>query len=380
MNMVEFNINRRSFLEKVIKYGSAVPLLILAGDNLTHARGYTDVDTSGAKGDANNKPDCLFQLYTQQNRLNVKLEQLCQVYKEEYEKTETKQSVRMDSKGNLTPYTYVETVWREEDNVPDHELVYSWRDQQRVFTEKLDYLTSAPLIEEYGGINVKIENKKSNVLGQGILSLVFYGGGAALLLNYDKIADNVLSRWDVEPEQKINRRKFLKLGGAGLAALLTGKMVTKHKNSEIDRELEIRNQVSELLNDPEDLAEVEFTKYFEIMSNELEGRVNSYIQESLETISKGVENLNVQIKFNELIETGNNYKVFLNQFFENGVPEELGHTAHYGRITHGMDKLGGQGQVFKDIFSEMFTNGAILGGIVGLGEIVNSQIAKIKNE
>ena len=135
---------RRNFLARGLELASAVPLIYLLKENFDASRKYSQADISGAL--VEDKPNILVQFRDMQKDYDLLLENLVNEYRDEYYRSHTGVYTTTDSKGNIKFNTHTVWDWEEPNNVPDHSVVYSWRDNQDDFFNKIDLLVSQQLL------------------------------------------------------------------------------------------------------------------------------------------------------------------------------------------------------------------------------------------
>ncbi len=327
-------MNRREFLHggigRALELASTIPLMYVAGKNFFEARQYYGIDISGAIPIEQKQNPRFCEMG---NEFRNSLDDLYDAYKEEYLKTHTRLVSHTDGNGHIFFSTETYTVWEEPSNVPDHTVVYNWKDKQNDLLKKTSYLTSEQLIDGTKLERIVIDKRDASRAGQGAISMLLYGGEVALLLGYEELTGLKES----SSKGQTNRRSLFKIGAAGVGAYIASKIYGYNKGKNELSKGEFDKKIKELhVNISKDGS---FSRYFNDSPSMVIDEVNRVLIASKETLNNGIKSPKVQSMFQRAFESSENHLSELRSYFANGVPDDLADFARDGYITQQLKSL-----------------------------------------
>ncbi|MBU2562224.1 MAG: hypothetical protein KKF68_01015 [Nanoarchaeota archaeon] len=368
------SINRRTFLSKAavrtIELGSTIPLIGLLANNFIESREYYEANLSRAL--TSKKPGVITEFSKISNETTASLETLTRAYYNEYYESYVTAEITIDSDGNPKTRLVTKYRWVEPEEVPDHTIVSSWRNEQKKFSDKLRDLASNPVIDESKIKNISIDKKKSGKVGQGILSTLIYGSEIALLLGYEEISAHMSMCYTeaslsekvriANTPSQINRRSFFKVAAALSGATVAHQIGSHHQRKSVEGRKKLEEQVKRIVIKADTPPQRSFLQYFGITPSQLIGQIKSYVDVSTSTLRKGVKEEKVARAFENVRDKCENYETYLKKSIGKEVPENLGDMTNYAYITQELQKLSGQQKSHANL--GVLIEGLVVGGVM----------------
>jgi len=377
--------SRRRFVSRGLELLSAVPLVWLLGKNFNNNRAYYAVNASRALMDE--RPEVVQEFAGIHEGFQGSLDRLASAYGDAYHNSELEYGTWLGMDGEMKSGMRSVTKWREPEDVPKNDVVSGWKGDQDKLAERAGHLVSGEIIEGAKFDRLSIDEERAGKLGQGALSVGIYGASVLALLGYEEAAAALsysgreqLSWGDrvraVNSPKQIRRRSFIKIGAALLGAGVAKKIGDYNGRKLREGEVALAGELDSAKTRLEESAEDSFKRYFEVGSGDLVGRVSESVQLARTTLEGGVEDEGVRAALQDVVKTGEVYAGGLRQYFDDGVPADLGRVSNYADITSTVTEA-------SRVQAENAGSGAILEGLGVAGtmaaliipaEIINSKL------
>ncbi|MBS3085095.1 hypothetical protein J4225_00205 [Candidatus Pacearchaeota archaeon] len=385
-------VSRRTFTTKTIELVATLPLIGVVVDNFIKSRIYYEADISKATF-VNNK-ESVKQFANIQEDFDKTLAQLISSYKKEYYKSHIQTYPSLDSQGNVTIKNRIVWDWEEPKSIPDHKVIYSWQNQQSDLASRAHFLISQPLVDKNKLEVITIDKKESNRTLQAVLSIVIYGAEIGLLLGYEEIIATVkyyesyqhrcisLSEKveEMNTADQINRRNFFKIfaafTAAGVAEKIRGYNAKRLEEGKSKLETTLENEKAIVARNKTHKDKY-FQRYFQTNPKELIKNVNEEVFVAKEALEKGVKDVNVRNSFQSFVTKAEDYAKNLEEFFSNGVPQELELISECEHITRTLNKVTSQQKNYAttSVLLESLAVGGTLAAVLIPAEIINSKMS-----
>ena len=374
--------SRRDFLARGVELASTLPLAGLLVYNFLDSRSYYVVNSD--KAVAIEKPAAI-GFCSLGNEFAASLENLCRAYKDEYYVTTVEPSTCINADGEAEFCLETTSDWEEPNNVPDHSVVFGWRDQQKKFQEGCLYLSSKPIVDGSRMDQITVDKKHTSKWFQRLSSAGVFGTEIALLLGYEEIGAHFsyngyrisLSEkvHNINTESQIRRRSFFKvsaaLAGAGAAYALS----QHNQRKAIEGKNELEAEIKTLLGQVNVSNSESFRRYFHTTPEKLITNTTNYANKSKEIIGNNIASSKVTAAFHNVVSAGEKYFKELERFFKTGVPNELATLTTYGHITRKLDGSSSQNKLNTSLglVLEGLAVGGTMAAILIPAEYINSK-------
>jgi hypothetical protein len=139
--------NRRVFVSRVAELCAAAGVGAIGVANARQGHSYVTIDSEMAVSAENRFPEIAVLLHHSKH-LQDGLTSLMSVYHHAYEKTMLVPRTTVDAKGKVSVKLEEEKYWKEESNVPSHDVIAAWQNSFNTHVERTEHLTDPSLIDK----------------------------------------------------------------------------------------------------------------------------------------------------------------------------------------------------------------------------------------
>lgn len=372
---------------RVIELLSTLPLVGLGITNFFAKRKYYEIDLSQAK---TRKTEPSLQKLNPGSgaAFQTSLDRLGRVYEDAYYVSTTVPVTSTDANGNVSVTLQTTWDWEEPRNVPNHNIIFGWRDAQRAFLNQINYL-HGPLVDGERIQDIAVDEKEASGIGMGALGALMYGGEIVALLGYEEaiayfntpsyrrtsLKENVER---TNTDGQMSRRSWFKCGAALAGATAAG-VVTNHNREQNESGKSELEQTLAVATKHQRLTPLEsFQRYFGTNPLTEEQRIQGYVNISDKTLQSSVKDRRVTAAFKEVINTGVQYQNDLSTFFASEEFADTLNPTYYGYITRRLEES--SADKGKEAKLGLLYEGAAVAGALALvlvpAEIISSRVAR----
>ncbi len=333
--------SRRSFLARSAELASTAPLLMLIGRNFSTRTSYYEIDSTNTSFLEKPSKKILSGIAMANGPVGSALNNLHSKYREAYYKSHTRivpYTRRVGKSTTIGFRTETYYTWEEPSNIPNHEVIDSWREYNEGITKHFSGLFQGATFDVERIKELEVVKKRIGEGREGLASLGIYAPQIAALLFYEEAiakmkhgyekhasAEELVERHDTQPQ--ITRRSFFKIGAAIAGAGISLPITEKNNGRSLEGKVLLENEIAEMETLARASPGVAFAKYFGTTPNAIIDSYNIQIASAEQTLRTGVENKPVRTAFEEFVRSGRKLTTHLEEVFGQGVPEEIGNLA-----------------------------------------------------
>lgn len=190
----------------------------------------------------------LFPFYDFVNEMSVlsaNVDALYQEYRREYYRSHTETRTVTNSDGTTSTETETVWEWEEPSYVPDHSVIESWQETARKLTKIAEKTAERPEHNMRSSESLEIKLEQPNTTAKLTFLGIVYGITAGGLLQYEEILDKLEVIRD--KKYKFERRNFVKLIAAGIAAIPAFAYHDKHVEHTEESASRVQEQVKTIV-------------------------------------------------------------------------------------------------------------------------------------